>query len=72
MRGLHFFKYAALSPHKLQISTQNMRRLHDFIIPAYSLQKSHIYLSRKLKNVAFTSHKISLFPLLKWERYEVM
>ena len=38
---------------------------------AFSLQKSHIYLSRKLKNVAFTSHKNSHFSLLPWERYEV-
>ena len=72
MQGPHFFKYAALSPHKSQISMQNMRGLHEFIIHAFSLQKSHIYLSRKLKNVAFTSHESSHFPLLPWERYEVM
>jgi hypothetical protein len=71
MRGPHFLKYAGLSPHKLLISAQNMRVLHDFIIPAFSLQKSRIYLSRKLKNVAFTSHKSSHFSLLPWERYEV-
>ena len=63
-----FFKYAALSPRKLLISTQNM---HDYIIPAFSLKKCHIYLSRKLKNVLFTSHKSSHFSLLPWERYEV-
>ena len=51
MRGAHFFKYAALSPHKLPISVQNMQGLHGFITPAFSLQKSHICLSRKLKNV---------------------
>uniref|UniRef100_A0A8D0A274 Ankyrin repeat and BTB domain containing 2 n=1 Tax=Sander lucioperca TaxID=283035 RepID=A0A8D0A274_SANLU len=33
--GAHFFKYAALSPHKLPISVQNMRGLHDFIIPEF-------------------------------------
>jgi hypothetical protein len=39
MQGPHFFKYAALSLHKLQISAQNMRGLHGFKIPAFSLQK---------------------------------
>ena len=55
----HFFKCAALSPHKLPISAQNMRCLHDFLIPAFSLQKSHIYLSRKLKKccVYFTQEQ---------------
>jgi hypothetical protein len=72
MRGPHFFKYAALSLHKLPISVQIMWGLHDFIIAAFPLQKSHLYLSSKLKNVAFTSHKSSHFPLLPWERYEVM
>jgi len=43
MRGPHFFKYASLSPHKLPISVQNMRGLHNFIILAFSLQKkSHV------------------------------
>jgi len=53
MRGTPFFKYASLLPHKLQISVQNMQGLHDFIILACLLQKSHIYLRRKLKNVAW-------------------
>ena len=68
--GRIFFKYTALSPHKLPISAQNMQGLHDFIIPTFSLQKSHIYLSRKLKSFAFTSQKSSHFLLLPWERYE--
>uniref|UniRef100_A0A8C4GFQ9 Ig-like domain-containing protein n=1 Tax=Dicentrarchus labrax TaxID=13489 RepID=A0A8C4GFQ9_DICLA len=34
-----------------------MRGLHDFIIHAFPLQKCLIYLSRKLKYVAFTSLK---------------
>ena len=74
MWGLHFFKYATLSPHILPISAQNMQGLRDFIIPAFSLQKSYIYLQkvlRILKNIVFTSLKISHFPLLPWERYEV-
>ena len=69
MQGSHCFKYAALSLHTLPIWG-----LHDFIIPAFSLQKSHIYLSRKLKNVAFPSHKSSHFPrchgiVMKWRNY---
>ena len=49
MRGPHFFKYAA----------QNMQGLPDFVIPAFSLQKSHIYLSRKMKKccVYFTQEQ---------------
>ena len=40
--GPHFFKYIALSLHKLQISAQNIQGLHDFIIPHFHCKLEEI------------------------------
>ena len=59
-------RISSKTPHFCRIIftqiAQDMRGLHDFIILAFSLQKSHIYLRRKLKNVVFTSQNSSHFP----------
>ena len=53
-----FFKYAALLP----ISAQNMRGLHDFTIPAFSLPKSHTYLCRKFKMLRLLHTRAAIYP----------
>ena len=64
MRGPHFFKYAALSLHKLPISAQNMRGLHDFIIPAFSFRKSQIlYILEESWKMLHLLHTSSHFPV---------
>ena len=62
-QSLHIHARAAFFPNiphfhliNCRFPRKNMQGLHDFIIPPFSLQKSHIHLSRKLKNVAFSSH----------------
>ena len=55
-------RFLQLAVFKLILSKRYKLGTNDFINPAFSLQKSHIYLSRKLKNIAFTSHKSSHFP----------
>lgn len=72
MWGLHIFKDTAFWPCESPISVQNAQNmwgLHDFIIPAFSCQKSHMCLRRK-KNVCFYFTQEQPFSPLSWERYE--
>ena len=75
MQGPHFFKYAALSPHKLPISTQNMQGLHDFIIPAFSLQKKVTYILAESWKFFSLLHTRAISPcchgnVMNWCNYE--
>ena len=72
--GAHFFKYTTLSPHKLPISAQNMRGLHDFIIPVFSFQKVTYILAESWKMLHFLHTRAAIFPcchgnIMNWRNY---